>query len=227
MSLSNIFSRRRHEGGAVEPAAGQSAVSATKALARFVEGLSAHPHPVVLDLGGVVGANVAFFGEELGCKIIVEDVATHIDGHVKGGTVDQLPAVLAERLPQPDETVDGILCWDLFDYLDRDVATLVAARLTRVLRPGGVLFAMFSTAEPLPGSRPSYTRYVVKDAARLEYRPSEATRHRQRPLPNREIQTLFEPLRVEDQFLLKTNMREVLLRKPAVAPAGTVSPVRS
>ncbi len=30
---------------------------------------------------------------------------------------------------------------------------------------------------------------------------------------------MFEPLRITEQFLLKTNMREVLFRKPAAAAA--------
>ena len=53
-----------------------------------------------------------------------------------------------------------------------------------------------------------------------------AARGRQRPLLNRDIQRLFEPLRITDQFLLKTNMREVLFRKPAEAqpPSSATSP---
>jgi hypothetical protein len=39
------------------------------------------------------------------------------------------------------------------------------------------------------------------------------------------MQLLFEPLRIVEQFLLKTNLREILLRK-APEPGGTapVSP---
>ncbi len=36
-----------------------------------------------------------------------------------------------------------------------------------------------------------------------------AARGKQRPLQNRDIQRMFEPLRITEQFLLKTNMREV------------------
>jgi hypothetical protein len=34
-------------------------------------------------------------------------------------------------------------------------------------------------------------------------------------LNNRDIQRMFEPLRITEQFLLKSTMREVLFRKPA------------
>jgi hypothetical protein len=41
-----------------------------------------------------------------------------------------------------------------------------------------------------------------------------------RPMLNRDIERLFGPLRVTEQFLMKTNVREVLFRKPAVAIAA-------
>ena len=81
---------------------------------------------VIIDLGPVVGSNVTFFGEQLGCRIRVEDVAADIDRHVKAGTVDQLPTFFETRFTQAPDSVDGILCWDVFDYLDRPAAQALA-----------------------------------------------------------------------------------------------------
>jgi hypothetical protein len=66
---------------------------------------------------------------------------------------------------------------------------------------------------------------VVVDKVNLQHRTYAAARPKQRPMPNRDIQRLFEPLRIVEQFLLKTNLREILFRK-APEPAGTapVSP---
>ncbi len=220
VAFSDLFSRRRRDEAGSESGAGSVPVQPSRVLARFVTALSARPDPVVLDLGPVVGSNVAFFGEQLGCKIIVEDLSENIDRHVKAGTLDDLPAVLAGRVTQDADTLDGILCWDVFDYLDKPAAQRLAGELVRVLRPQGVLLGLFHTAEPRPESKPSYTRHVVVDQGKLEYRPYPAARARQRPLPNREIERLFSPLKVVEQFLLKSNVREVLLRKPAPpAPA--------
>lgn len=213
MALSDLFSRRRKEHADSETGASDAPVHPSKALARFVAGLSTRSQPVLLDLGPVVGANVSFFGEQLGCKIIVEDVSKDIDRHVRDGTVDQLPAFLAKRFPQESGSIDGILCWDLFDYLEKAAAKPLAEQLCRVLRPDGLLLAFFGTAEPQPGTRPEYTRHVVVDQANLQHRMYPAARPKQRPMPNRDIQRLFEPLRIVEQFLLKTNLREVLFRK--------------
>jgi cyclopropane fatty-acyl-phospholipid synthase-like methyltransferase len=217
VSLSDLFSRRRKNDPDAEPGASNAPVHPSKALARFLTFLGSRPQPHLLDLGPVVGHNVTFFGEQLGCKIFVEDLSKDIDQHVRDEKLADLPAFLAKRLPQADGSFDGILCWDVFDYLDKPSALALAQQLTRVLRPDGALLALFSTAEPQPGTKPTYTRHVVVDQATLEHRPYPAARGKQRPFLNRDIQKMFEPLRISEQFLLKTNMREVLFRKPAEA----------
>ena len=194
--------------------ASKAPIHATKALARFLVGLRSRPAPVLLDLGPVVGPNVNFFGERLGCKIFVEDLSKDIDRHVRDNTLAELPGFLTKRFPHEPNSVDGVLCWDLFDYLDKKAAPLLAQQLTRLLRPGGVLLAFFSTIQPLPGARPVYTKHVVVDQASLQHRTYAGARGKQHPLENRDIQRMFEPLRISEQFLLQTHMREVLFRKP-------------
>ena len=73
---------------------GGDPVFATKALRKFLTALTSRGSPVLLDLGPVVGSNVSFFGEQLGCKIFVEDIFADLDRHVRGGKVDALPAFL-------------------------------------------------------------------------------------------------------------------------------------
>ncbi len=53
------------------------------------------------------------------------------------------------------------------------------------------------------------------DQGNLRYRTYAGTRVRQRSLQNRDIIKLFESLRVSDSFLMKTNIREIIFRKPA------------
>src|SRR5688572_27617879 len=218
-SLTDLFSifggRRTQEpdaDGTDAPAVAQELVYPTKALGKFLKQLHIRENPALIDLGPVVGSNVTFFGEKLGCRIRVEDIAADLDHHVKSGKVGELPAFLAGRFPQEAETVDGVLCWDIFDYLDRPAALALGAALTRLLRPDGALLGFFSTAE---ARSQVYTKYVVVDEGNLRYRTYPATRPRQRALLNRDIIKLFEGLRVSDSFLMKTHMREILFRKPA------------
>lgn len=216
MSLSDLFSRRRKDEGDPPDGGNDAPAHPTKALAKFLASLNARSQPLLLDLGPVVGTNVTFFGEELGCKILVENIFKDIDQHVTAGTLDVLPAFFEKRFSQESGTVDGILCWDVFDFLDRASAQSLARQLVRLLRPDGALLAQFSTSEPPPShGAATYTKYIVVDRQTLQYRPYPAARGKQKPLLNRDIQRMFEPLRITEQFLLKNNLREVLFRKPA------------
>lgn len=215
LGLTDLFRRRKEDSDAA-PGASHAPGFPTKALSRFIGILSARQQPVLLDLGPVVGSNVNFFGEQLGCKIFVEDVSKDIDRHVSEGKVEELPAFLAKRFPQEENAFDGILCWDVVDFLDRPSARALATQLQRILKPDGVLLAMFNATEQMsPEMRSHYVRHVVVNDHTLEHRPYRAAAPRLKPLPNREIQRVFEPLRIAEQFLLKTNVREVLFRKPA------------
>ena len=195
-----------------QPPAVDDPVFATKALRKFLSCLTSRESPVLIDLGPVVGSNVSFFGEQLGCKIFVEDLFADLDRHVRTGTLDALPAFLKKRFPQAGGSVDGVLCWDLIDYLDRKAAQELASELTRVLRPDGALLGFFGTAQ---AREARYTKFIISDEVNLKYRSYQAARGRQAILLNRDIIKLFAGLRVSDSFLLKNNLREILFRKPA------------
>jgi hypothetical protein len=216
VSITDFFGRlRRHEPPTGVPVAAAPQGSATKAFPRFLAALESMEEPVLLDLGSVVGANVSFFGEQLGCKIYVEDLAADIDRHVRESRTGELPAFLERRFPQAEASVNGVLCWDLFDYLERPAAEALARQLAQRLRPNGVLLAFFHQADPGAAFAATYTRHVVVDPRTLEQRAYAAARGKLRPLLNRDIQRMFEPLTITDQFLLKSNVREVVFRKPA------------
>lgn len=218
-SLTDLFGilgqRRVSDAGAATDTSVTNVAEAsypTKALHKFLTSLQTSDNPLLLDLGPVVGSNVTFFGEQLGCRLRVEDVAKDIDRHVKDGTVDQLPEFFSKRFTQAPGTVDGILCWDVLDYLDRPAAQSLATSLSALLRPDGCLLGFFSTAEQREAV---YTKYVVVDESTLRYRTYPASRPRQRSLLNGDIIKLFKDLRVTDSFLMKSKVREMLFRKPA------------
>jgi hypothetical protein len=183
----------------------------TKALKKFISSLRSKPSPALLDLGPVVGTNIAYFGEELGCKIYIEDVFADIERFDREHRLAELPAFLKTRFPQEPESVDGVLCWDLFDFLDKASAHVVAEHLMRVLKANGALFGFFDTAHP---AEARFTKFIVADDSSLRHRPYSTSRMRQPVLQNRDIIKLFERLRVSDSFLLHTKVREILFRKP-------------
>ena len=169
---------------------------------------------MLLDLGPVVGRNVSFFGEQLGCKIFVEDIYAELDRHASEDKLDALPEFLAptaaagrrQRRRHP-----------------------VLGRLRLPESPGGPGAGDSADARPASGRRaadassataqshdaPHYTKYIVVDETSLMYRRYPAARGRQTIVLSRDIIRLFEGLRVADSFLLQNNVRELLFRKPA------------
>ena len=214
MGLLDRLASRRSETSVLARAADcvDHSAFATKALGQFLSTLTAHETPVLLDLGPVIGTNLNFFGQELGCKIFVEDLFRDLDRFLRQGKAEEFAAFLEARFPQANGSVDGILCWDIIDYLDKAAAQALATQLTRVLRADGALLGFFGTAQPRDAR---YTKYFIVDDSTLEYRPYPAVRPRQVVLLNRDILRLFSGLRVSDSFLLKNNLREILFRKPA------------
>jgi hypothetical protein len=212
LAISDLF-RRKDEHDATDTSE-RSLTFPTKALPKLLATLKAREQPVLLDLGPVVGANVTFFGEQLGCKIFVEDVFSDIDRHVRMGTQGELPAFFSTRFSLVDNSVDGILAWDIFDYLDKAAARTLAAQLTRILRPDGVVLAFFAAEPPAPGKK-VYTKRTVIDETTLKHREYPAALGKQPPVLNRDAIRMFEPLQVTEQFLLKTHVREMLFKKSA------------
>jgi ubiquinone/menaquinone biosynthesis C-methylase UbiE len=196
------------------PASETADVVRSPALARFLGAIGSREAPELLDLGPGIGPNVAFFGERISCKIRVEDLYADLDHHARRGTLDQFTEFLATRLPLPDQSIDAVLCWDLFDYLEAPAARVLAGELIRLLKPEGALLVFFRT---VASNDRSYTRYVIEDEEHLRYRTYPAACSRQRILENRDILKLFERLRVTDSILLKSQLREMLFRKPSAA----------
>jgi hypothetical protein len=235
-ALTDLFARwgtRRSEDAArphektVTTTATNEKTLGTKAFGKFLSALSNRESPVLLDLGPVVGNNINFFGERLGCKFVVEDVYANIEKFAKENRTSELAAFLSSRFQQPDGSFDGILCWDIFDYLDKQAGPVLAREMTRLLKPGGALMSFFATVTQ---PEQEYTRFLVVDDKNFKHRPYPAARPRQAVLVNRDINRMFEGLTVWESFLLMTKTREIVFRKPerkavVEADASTVNAV--
>ncbi|HEX6322398.1 MAG TPA: class I SAM-dependent methyltransferase [Vicinamibacterales bacterium] len=208
------FKRDARQDEAAAPAARAAvpaeAAVATRGFPKFLNALTQRESPVIVDLGPVIGTNVAFFGERLGCKIFVEDLFADVERHARERRRGALADFLATRLTEDDATVDGVLCWDLFDFLERPAAVVLAGRIARMVRPGGAVFGYFGAAN---ADLTHYSKFVIRRETELAVRPYPATPTKRHVLQNRDIIRMFEPLTVAESFLLKSNIRETLFRR--------------
>jgi hypothetical protein len=192
------------------PSRADEVVVSSKALPKFLSAVTQAESPVLVDFGPVIGSNVGFFGERLGCKLFIEDFAADVGRHLRAGTMDTLPAALEKRFRHADQTVDGLLCWDYFDFLDKASSQALARQIVRMLRPGGAVMGFFCTSSV---ARSGFTKYEIVDEANLRHRPHPGPEFPKTALQNRDIIRMFDGLIVSDSFLLKNNIREMLLRR--------------
>lgn len=186
----------------------------TRAIGILVDVLRARQSPVVLDLGRVVGGNVAFLTSEFGCKLVVADLFADLGTGAGDAerSEEQIGAWLTARIGQDAESVDAVLCWDVFEHLTVTEARLLASRITAMLRPHGVLVLGFSGEWR---SEAGYATYEIVDqeTLRRQFHPSPS--RQARVLTSREVMETFRGLAVVDTFLLATRAYEMLFRKPS------------
>ena len=115
---------------------------------------------------------------------------------------------LAENLQYPRASFDAVLLWDLLDYLEPVLVKQIVATLTELLRPGGVVFAMFHSKKP-----EGFQRYRVADSNTLQMISTAMLCPAQKVYQNREIQDLFGRFRTMKSFVGRDQLRETLFIK--------------
>jgi hypothetical protein len=207
---------RRSDISAEDPTPGPSSnldhpVITSRVFPKLLTLLARVPAPVLLDLGPVTGGNVEFLGDRLGCKLFIDDITADVDRHTRAGTLDQLTASVATRFHHDESSLDAVLCWNCFDMLEKTAARAFARQISRLVRPGGVVMALFRTSAT---EASHWTKFEIIDERHLRMRRLPGvTSSRRQGLPNRDIVRLFDGLAVAESFLLKSNIREMLLRR--------------
>lgn len=115
---------------------------------------------------------------------------------------------LEQNLQYPAASFDALLLWDALDYLEPTLAKLMIGQLTDLLRPGGVVFAMFHSKKP-----EGFQRYRVADTTTLQVLSAKTIFPAQKVYQNREIQDLFGRFRTMKSFVGRDQLRETLFIK--------------
>jgi hypothetical protein len=115
---------------------------------------------------------------------------------------------LQSNLQYPAASFDAVLLWDLLDYLEPAMANKTVVSITELLRPGGVVFAMFHSKKP-----EGFQRYRVVDSNSLQVVSTKVLCPAQRVYQNREIQDLFGRFRTMKSFVGRDQLRETLFIK--------------
>ena len=219
-------------GGGVTPAATGSnrtseadqATRVSNGLKEFLWNLDGLGRGTLLDLGPAWQTTLNFFIER-GFRVTSDDLLRSWkdfmaeeevrlkDAANSAENVDLTPAGRAARFVQANlryapSSFDAVLLWDILDYLEPAVAKQSVACLTELLRPGGIVFAMFHSKKP-----EGFQRYRVADSNTLQVISAAPLCPAQRVYQNREIQDLFGRFRTVKSFVGRDQLRESLFVK--------------
>lgn len=194
----------------VEPVFPAGATSA--GLSEFVARLKHRDKPRLYDVGPAPGRNIMSFAGQ-GIRVYVDAERDH-----------RLAGTAPDRLSFEDAGLDAAVLWDLMDFLPRERAEPFVEDLARAMRPGGLVFLLSSaTRQPFPG--PVFT-YFVEEGFRLVARPIEGTLATRVARENREMLRLFDKFENVSLHLLRSGMREMLLKRRSLVPKTGLEPAR-
>jgi SAM-dependent methyltransferase len=193
-------------------------------LKEFLWNLDGLGRGTLLDLGPAWQTTLSFFIER-GFRVSSEDILREWkdflkeeegrlnDPGVVSETLDMTPTGRAVRflesnLQYPRASFDAVLVWDLLDYLEPALAKHTIANLTELLRPGGVVFALFHSKKP-----EGFQRYRIADSNSLQIISATVLCPAQKVYQNREIQDLFSRFRTMKSFVSRDQLRETLFIK--------------
>jgi hypothetical protein len=194
-------------------------------LKEFLWLLSDAKRGKLLDMGQVSQNTLNFFIEK-GFRVSTEDfmrswrefMDAEEDRRRKTAAVNSesdwpsfgtLAARFVEEIFQyPPDTFSGILAWDLFDYMEPELLSLVVTQLHSILKPGGLVLAIFHSRTP-----ERYCRYRILENQTFELLPTQPFGPHVRIFQNREILELFGKFRSSKTFVGRDQLREALFIK--------------
>ena len=186
----------------------------SRGLEQFVGSLRDLSGLSILDLGGANQENVNFI-TSLGHKFYSEDFLRVFQEIFAGNRADQsnpsrIEYFLGQVLDYPDEQFDGVMAWDLLEYMEPALLSAAIDRLARILKPKGYLLAFFHSEERLD-TVPCYS-FRIEDIRSLQV-SEHGKRAPSQLFNNRRLEKLFQRFESVKFFLTRESLREVIVRK--------------
>ena len=185
----------------------------SRGLEEFFSNIRDQSGLTILELGGATQQNVSFI-TNLGHRLYSEDFLQILNDTFGDNKADQsnpgrIQYFLRQTLDYPDEHFDGVLVWDVLEYLEPALLAAVVDRLRKVVRSKSYLLAFFHSDDKLEAV-PVYTfRIQAMNALQVAAR---GTRSPAQLFNNRGVERLFRDFESVKFFLTRERLREIIVR---------------
>jgi hypothetical protein len=163
----------------------------------------------ILDLAGANQSNVSYI-TNLGHRIYSEDFLRGLRVGANGDGHPHLDAFLSQNLNHEEASFDGVLVWDVLEYLSAPLLAATVERLFRITKPGSYLLAVFQAQEKSE-SAPQYS-FRIQDSKTLLV-ADRGARKPEQIFNNRSLEKLFGGFESLKFFLSRDKLREVIVRR--------------
>jgi hypothetical protein len=186
----------------------------SRGLEEFFSQLHGQSGLTLLDLGGATQQNVSFI-TDLGHRLYSENFlqilgeATGDDSLADQANPGRIDYFLRQALDYPEQHFDGILVWDVLEYLAPALLAAVVERLHKIVRPGSCMLAFFHADDKLEAV-PFYA-FRIQDVKTLHV-SQQGTRRPTQLFNNRSLEKLFTRSESVKFFLTKDRLREVVVK---------------
>src|SRR5579863_1098559 len=196
------------------PVSDQVSTRQSRGLEEFFNHIRGQSGLTILDLGGATQQNVSFI-TNLGHRLYSEDFLQILNETFGvNDTVDQsnpgrIEYFLRQALDYPEAQFDGVLVWDVLEYLEPALLTAVIERLHKIVRPKSYMLSFFHADDKLDAV-PFYT-FRIQETNALNV--AERGLHRPAQLfNNRGVEKLFGQCESVKFFLTRERLREVIVK---------------
>jgi hypothetical protein len=168
----------------------------------------------ILDLGGATQQNVNFI-TNLGHRLYSEDFLKilsetfGLDDTVDQSNPGRIDYFLRQALDYPEQHFDGVLVWDVLEYLAPPLLIAVVERMQKIVKPKSYMLAFFHSDDKLEAV-PFYS-FRIQDLTTLQV-GQQGVRRPTQLFNNRSLEKLFYRFESVKFFLTKERLREVIVK---------------
>jgi hypothetical protein len=184
----------------------------SRGLEQFFTYLRGQAGLSILDLAGASQENINFI-TNLGHRLYSEDFVRSLDD-VFGGEDQSNPSRIEQfmrnTLSFEKEQFDGVLVWDVLQYMTPTLLAATLERLRTIVRPQSYLLTYFHSDEK--AQQVPFYSFRIKDQQHLLL----AQRGMRKPAQifnNRSLEKLFQQFESVKFFLTREQLREVIVRR--------------
>jgi hypothetical protein len=187
----------------------------SRGLEQFFAYLRGQAGLSILDLAGASQENINFI-TNLGHRLYSEDFVRSLDDVFGGkGPADEtdqarIDQFLRQTLNFENEQFDGVLAWDVLQYMTPALLTATLDRLRAIVRPNSYLLSYFHSDEK--AQQVPFYSFRIQDQQHVLL----AQRGMRKPAQifnNRSLEKLFQKFESVKFFLTREQLREVIVRR--------------